>query len=676
MRLLRALGLAAGIIYALLLGYIVSIWTYVSPYAAWAYVERRVDLGESQAPDFIDSLSRIAFFHPSIARVAEAMVAERAPQPDGSTGSLELAEARYRQAARVPGSGQAAAFLRLAGFYVKHRQFGISTGEILRLLQSAYALDYPRAGYEIGRLYELGEGVPQDLDRAAAYYFEVFDGVAEAGIRLAALSREGRIKPPSTRFAADLEARALDLFTKRVEQTGASKSMLALARLYQSKLLLRPTSPRLATGLKGRALRGATRQAMRLPSSSSATIPDSRISMLRAGILEELAGRGNLSAIVKAARMRREGIGGPVDPEGAVTLYQTAVARGSPPAMLKYGEALIAGDGTTRNHSAGMALVAKSASAGDPNAALRLARSFETGVDVPRDPEAALEWYEEAGNLGSRAAMVRLASAYRDGSLVDADPAKYLEWGLKAIEAGATSRSLERDIGAALLGGEGVAANRERGFKLLLSAADQGDGSAALSVARGYAYGVGVTQGATKAVEWYQRAAATAGISAYSELGHAYASGFGVPMNPDLAYEYFGKAASAGIRGCDARPRTDVRDRVRRRRAILQACGRMARQKAADLRNANAMIELANFNRERLVRAASDAAALEWLSAARRSESARGRSTCSVSTTIDGTIATAGPERAEACREAVTAQAQRAGQGTAHTTPRTNGDEM
>ena len=78
MRLLRALGLVAGIFYVLLLGYIVNIWTYVSPYGAWAYVERKVDLGESQSPDFIRSISKIAIFQPSIARVAEAMVAEYA----------------------------------------------------------------------------------------------------------------------------------------------------------------------------------------------------------------------------------------------------------------------------------------------------------------------------------------------------------------------------------------------------------------------------------------------------------------------------------------------------------------------------------------------------------------------------------------------------------------------
>ena len=100
--------------------------------------------------------------------------------------------------------------------------------------------------------------------------------------------------------------------------------------------------------------------------------------------------------------------------------------------------------------------------------------------------------------------MVRLAHpAYRDGSLVDADQAKYLELGAAARSrpgrrAAASSANRRRSHRR-----RGRRADRERGFKLLLRAAEQGDGSAALSVARGYAYGVGVTQDATEAVEWY-----------------------------------------------------------------------------------------------------------------------------------------------------------------------------
>ena len=153
--------------------------------------------------------------------------------------------------------------MRLASFYTKHREFRVPASEILTLLQSAYALDYPRAGYEIGRLYELGDGVPQDLERAAAYYFEVFDAVAEAGIRPAALSREGRIKAPSTRFAADLEA-ARSTCSPSGSNRRSTKSMLALARLYQSEP---PGAARLcqgaALGPNGRAPPETPRARMR-----------------------------------------------------------------------------------------------------------------------------------------------------------------------------------------------------------------------------------------------------------------------------------------------------------------------------------------------------------------------------------------------------------------------------
>lgn len=89
--------------------------------------------------------------------------------------------------------------------------------------------------------------------------------------------------------------------------------------------------------------------------------------------------------------------------------------------------------------------------------------------------------------------------------------------------------------------------NPEKAAEFLRQAGFKGDPEAQFELARAYEKGFGVAQDASKALEWYNRAAGLDFADAINELGFLhYAGGLGVVPDPRRALGYFQRAAELG----------------------------------------------------------------------------------------------------------------------------------
>ncbi|MCC7312417.1 MAG: SEL1-like repeat protein [Sulfuritalea sp.] len=123
-------------------------------------------------------------------------------------------------------------------------------------------------------------------------------------------------------------------------------------------------------------------------------------------------------------------------------------------------------------------------------------------------------------------------------------PQQKFEAQLKRAETG---DALQQSILALMYArGDGVTKDATKAVEWYQRAAMQGDANAQVNLGRRYAHGDGVAKDAAKAVEWYQKAAAQGEENAQFSLGVRYANGDGVTKDPIKAAEWFQKAAMQG----------------------------------------------------------------------------------------------------------------------------------
>lgn len=210
------------------------------------------------------------------------------------------------------------------------------------------------------------------------------------------------------------------------------------------------------------------------------------------------------------------------------------------------------------------------AAGGDVSSMVEMGSCYDSGVAVSKDYVKARVWYEKAVAKGSADAMNHLGQLYLHGGYgMQQDFTKAREWFEKGAAAGGPDamRSLadmywhgygvERD---AQMGDQwrdradqtqGDRIYREERVKFEQAAA-AGDVSAMNKLGEYYRDASGVPRDYAKAVEWFEKAAATGklgSLEAMNHLGDLYErGGFGIEEDDGKAVEWLEKAAYAGSR--------------------------------------------------------------------------------------------------------------------------------
>jgi len=234
------------------------------------------------------------------------------------------------------------------------------------------------ARFNLGILYENGEGVNEDYDKAMALFQEAVDrGCIEANCGLGDLHQNGGGVEPDS-------ARALEYFRLTAESNDpewAVYAQLSIGEIYASDAPgIGPDSEQADIWL-AKAMEGETALA-------EAGHPYHRFLM---------------GYFCYTGRNVEQ------DYAAALTWFRSAAEVGSARAMYHLGYMYSKGHGVEESQEECMNWYLQSAEAGYPTSMYNVARRYETGNGVEQDLEAALEWYKKAADAGHEKAAARLA---------------------------------------------------------------------------------------------------------------------------------------------------------------------------------------------------------------------------------------------------------------------------
>ncbi|MGI6087105.1 MAG: SEL1-like repeat protein [Kiritimatiellia bacterium] len=321
----------------------------------------------------------------------------------------------------------------------------------------------------LAEIYEKGDGVPADIEKAIYWYQEAGKmGNAVAALRLAEMYEKGDGVPADIEKAiywyqeagkmgnavAALYEKAINLY-KKAGQHGDAGDAIDLLRCVQmcEKGAVVPLD------IEEERYRGSYRSAGEMENIDAA-LCEKAINRYK-----EAGKKGDAIAFLCLAQMYEKGDGVPADIEKAIYWYQEAGKMGNVDAALRLVQMYGKGDGVPADiekarywhavagQKAGGKCLDRIVKAyrimGVPAdiekaiycyqeagktgnaiaiASLRLAEMYEKGDGVPKDIEQALSWYQKAGDKVTEEICLRLAEMYEKGDGVPKDIEQALSW--------------------------------------------------------------------------------------------------------------------------------------------------------------------------------------------------------------------------------------------------------
>ena len=211
---------------------------------------------------------------------------------------------------------------------------------------------------------------------------------------------------------------------------------------------------------------------------------------------------GNVSAMVRAGDMYRDGRGTDQDIGCAMKYYSMAVDYGNTGAI---GNILnmCAVKAVTDDevHSRMLFQLECIANHGNADAARRLGNLYYDGVGVEIDYPKALYWYGVASNLGDVRSIIRLAEMYRDGKGVEEDVRRSIEYFKKAVYAG-NPYAISSIVSMTDLTDES-----DEMIGLMRTLASVGNNDAIKKMAEYYYNGCGASENLETALSYYEKSA-------------------------------------------------------------------------------------------------------------------------------------------------------------------------
>jgi TPR repeat protein len=339
--------------------------------------------------------------------------------------------------------------------------------------------------YHLGLMYAQGLGLEPNLGEAARWYaLAAGQGHAKAQLALASL------------LEAEGSPKALECYQLAAE-AGLAGAQCALGRLYRDGgFVIR--DPLKSQQWFARAADQGWPEALLALSQ----LLDSDTAALTFDYCRRAAEGGDVQAMLALAKKLEQGTGCARDLFQAFYWYEKAARAGNIEAACSTGVALFKGIGVKKDLEAALKWLTQAAEEGDARAQWSLSSLFASGGEgVSRDLKQAFVWCERAAEQGFVAAQSNLGLLY---ALSDR-PAQAAECWQKAAEK--DDPEALYNLALAKLKGQGVSADANGAFALLINAAEQGVTAAQSRAGLMYATGEGVAQDSVEAHKWFEVAA-------------------------------------------------------------------------------------------------------------------------------------------------------------------------
>jgi len=243
-------------------------------------------------------------------------------------------------------------------------------------------------------------------------------------------------------------------------------------------------------------------------------------------LFNEAAKRGSAEGAYRVGVAYFYGLGVTKDRANACQWFLHAANQGYPYAESESGFCYYNGTGVEQNHETAFDWFAKAGQAGLLDARVYVADMLERGDGHNQDFKYAVMWYQAAAEQGDVYAMTELGAHLRLGKGVDWSEAQAMQWFAKAAQKGyvpaQTSLAIGYENGLGQDSGQGRQDYQQAAYWFGL-AADKEDGYAQLNLGVMYEKGWGVPQNLQRAKQLYARAAGSSDPQ-IAKLGSEYFS--------------------------------------------------------------------------------------------------------------------------------------------------------
>ncbi|MCH7478068.1 MAG: sel1 repeat family protein, partial [SAR324 cluster bacterium] len=270
---------------------------------------------------------------------------------------------------------------------------------VLRILEPLVEAGNPEAQFQLGEMYALGRGVPED-DAEAARWFQraAAQGHVGAQFQLGAMHARGEGVPINIAQSVEWFGRAALGGTveaaRRIQDVAGQGHPVAqfyLAEMYE----------------QGRGVAEAPYEAAKWY-YRAAVEGDGRAVVRAVGRLRQLAGAGLPEAQYRMGRMSAAGRAVVPDPAEAARWYALAAAQGNASAQFELGMALAEGRGVKKNPATAAEWVGKAAGQGNAAAQLQFGLMLAQGQGVSRNEDEAVTWFRRAIQGGNKEGIAAL----------------------------------------------------------------------------------------------------------------------------------------------------------------------------------------------------------------------------------------------------------------------------
>ena len=317
------------------------------------------------------------------------------------------------------------------------------------------------AAYALGRIYQTGEGAPDDkADPARAEEF--YRKAAETGHEKARLNLAGLLMSDPKKVLEGMK------ILKDTATAGSGKAMLVLGQLY-----------------------------------AGGQIVEQNLTTAR-DFFEKAAAAGEADGNVLVGQMFEAGQGADQDITKATELYEKAAAGKSIQGMMRLANLYANGaKGMEKNLDTAKEWLTKATvSETDGAAAVNLGVILE---NLDKKPADAYKWFQKAADQGNPTGMERLAALQASGPAGEKkDPKESFAWYEKAAKAGNVNAMLA--VATAYEKGVGTEANPKEAKDWLFKSAFSGSGAAMRGVAQHYRQGTYGLKDMLAAIAWFKRA--------------------------------------------------------------------------------------------------------------------------------------------------------------------------
>ena len=390
------------------------------------------------------------------------------------------------------------------------------------------------AQFNLGIMYDFGEGVPAD-DRKAVYWYRLAAEQGHAGAQffLGTMYDFGEGVPADDREAVH--------WYRLAAEQGHADAQFYLGAMYDFGEGVPADDREAVHWYRLAAEQGHADAQFYLGASYKEGAGVSRDVREAARWYLLAAKQGNADAQYNLGDMYDSGEGVPRDMREAVRWFRLAAGQGDSDAQYRLGVIFDGGNGVLRDVQEAVHWYGLAAEQGHAGAQYSLGNLYDSGGELPRDPGKAVRWFRLSAEQDNDKAQFRLGFSYYEGKGVPQDFLEAARWLRLAAERGHPEAQLQ--LGYMHEFGEGMVPNPQEAVRMYRLAAEQGNPSGQFNLGNKYLDGEAVSQDHQEAALWHRLAAEQGHSKAQLTLGIMYVRGWGVPQDLVQAYKWVGLAA-------------------------------------------------------------------------------------------------------------------------------------